>query len=306
MSSDYSQATTLRGLSGGLSSPKKEQLPVPMVLKALRLAFSVGGHMAPNTAGNFAYKLWFTPTRFKTPAREKAALTSATINTHTIDKHDIVTFSWGAEDTEKPLALLVHGWSGRGTQLASFVTPLLDAGYRVLSFDAPAHGKSSGKQTNLYEVADVIVALQKLYGDIEAVITHSFGGPCLTAAMHRGFITRRIVSICPPATTKGLVEKFNNALHVPKKAAGKMILKIEDDFGKDIWEEISMVNLVKNINTPALLIHDVNDSDIPWQEGEDVAKAWDNATFIKTSGLGHRRILRDDFVIESAIKHVVE
>ncbi len=201
------------------SASAKKQIKTPLALKLLQLGFRIGGRLSPGIAGNIAYKLWFTPPRYKTPEREKTTLASADIKTHRIDDNDIVTFSWGQDNTNKPLVLLVHGWSGRGTQLGSFVQPLLDAGYRVLSFDAPAHGKSSGKQTNLYEVADVIVALQQHYGDIDSVITHSFGGPCIAVAMQRGFNTNKVVSICPPATTKGLVEKFNNTLCLPNKSS---------------------------------------------------------------------------------------
>jgi alpha-beta hydrolase superfamily lysophospholipase len=41
--------------------------------------------------------------------------------------------------------LLVHGWSGRGTQLFKIADELLKQGYSTISFDAPAHGKSPGK-----------------------------------------------------------------------------------------------------------------------------------------------------------------
>jgi pimeloyl-ACP methyl ester carboxylesterase len=299
-----SRTNTPKTSPNSTSSTEHNQPPVPMVIKLLRLGFRMGGHLMPNTAGNIAYKLWFTPTRFNMPEREKEVLASAKIATHQIDDDEIVTFSWGQEKTDRPLVLLVHGWSGRGTQLGPFVQPLLDAGYRVLSFDAPAHGKSSGKQTNIYEVADVLVDLQKHYGEINAVITHSFGGPCIAAAMQRGFITDRIVSIAPPATTRGLVEKFNDALHVPKKAAKIMMQLTEKKYGENIWEEISMVNTIKTSSLPGLVIHDNNDSDIPWEEGEAVAKAWDNAQFIKTSGLGHRRILRDPAVIETSVAFI--
>lgn len=285
---------------------KKDALPVPIALKLLRLSFRIGGRLSPTLAGRLAYKLWFTPPRFKLPAREKIALDSAKLTNHQIAKNNIVTFSWGNEDPDAPLVLLVHGWSGRGTQLGSFVQPLIDAGYRVLSFDAPAHGKSSGKRTDLFEFADVILALQKHYGDMHAVITHSFGGPCIANAIQRGFKTSRIVSICPPATMKGLVEKFNAALHLPKRTSQKMLQHIENAYSKNIWEEISMVNSIKGVTIPSLLIHDTNDIDIPWQEGEAVARAWNDAKFIKTSGLGHRRILRDDLVIKTAVAYIQE
>jgi pimeloyl-ACP methyl ester carboxylesterase len=289
------------GIEKDSATLNKSPRPVPTVLKLLRIAFSVGGRLAPDLAGQKAYELWFRPTRFQTPATELNALESANIEHHDFNGHDIVTYSWGKSENT---VLLVHGWSGRGTQLGSFVEPLVDAGYRVISFDAPAHGKSSGKHTNLYEVADVLVDIQKHYGAFDSVITHSFGGPCVAVALQRGFKASRVISISPPATTKGLVEKFITTLNIPKKAGENMMVRIETAFGKKIWHEISMKNTVRDLTIPAMIIHDDHDIDIPWQEGKSVAQAWSNAHFVKTTGLGHRRILRDPAVIKSAVKFI--
>lgn len=274
---------------------------VPFIVKTLRIAFAIVGRLAPALAGKKAYELWFTPSRFDTPASEQAALQMATTEKLKIHEHDIVTYHWGRTG---PLVLLVHGWSGRGTQLGAFVEPLVDAGYRVISFDAPAHGKSSGKQTNLYQVADVILGLQQRYGEFDSIITHSFGGPCTAVALHRGLKASRIINISPPASTKGLVEKFIRILNIPEKAGQDMMARIEAEFGENIWQQISMKNTVKGLDIPAMVIHDEIDTDVPWQEGQMVAQAWNDARFIKTSGLGHRRILRDADVIHSTVAFI--
>ncbi len=283
------------------------QRPEPTILKLYQFGFNIIGRLSPALAGRLAYKLWFTPTRFKTPASERKALDSAQIEYLRISDHDIVTFSWGQSKlADRPTILLVHGWSGRGTQLGSFVEPLQSAGYRVISFDAPAHGKSSGKQTNLYEVADVILGLQQHYGEFDSVITHSFGGQCTAVAVQKGLKTNSIVSICPPATTFGLVEKFASTLRLTEATKTNMINRIETRFDKNIWKNICMQNTVKEISTPGMVIHDAHDTDIPWEEGQAVAYAWNNAPFKITSGLGHRRILKDKDVIESAISFITK
>ena len=198
----------------------------------------------------------------------------------------------------------MHGWSGRGTQLGSFVKPLVDAGFRVVSFDGPAHGDSTGKQTNLYEFANVILSLKDYCGPFDAAITHSFGGPCLTMAIKNGLNILRVVSISPPSKMEGLVKKFGSALSIPKKAEKDLIRRIENVFGLNVWEEISMLSHVRELSIPALVIHDEDDVDIPWQDGETIAHAWNNAKFLKTSKLGHRRILRDPSTIEAAIDFI--
>jgi pimeloyl-ACP methyl ester carboxylesterase len=45
------------------------------------------------------------------------------------------------------------------------------------------------------------------------------------------------------------------------------------------------------------VIHDQDDRDVPIEEGIAVAQAWPGAQFVRTTGLGHRHILRDLEVI---------
>ena len=301
--SENSADITLENNDLKLSGNTGKARPEPFMLKVLLNIFQIVGRISPVLAGRMAYKLWLTPTRFKTPASEQKALKSANIESRCINDNDITTFTWqtaGADD--RPTVLLVHGWSGRGTQMGSFAEPLNNAGYRVISFDAPAHGKSSGKQTNLYEISETILALQDIYGTFDSVITHSFGGPCTALAIRLGLKTNRIVSICPPATTIGLIDKFSDALLLNKKTRHNLVDRITTTFGGHVWEELSMKNSIRDVDIPGQVIHDAHDDDVPWQEGQAVAHAWNNAPFIITSGLGHRRILRDSSVIESTLK----
>lgn len=303
MSNDTCQAVFDRRDAKSRPVKAGQPRPVPLRLKLVRLGFRLGGALSPRLAGRIAYKLWLTPTRFSTPASERAALESAETEISKIDGVDIATYRWGRSG---PAVLLVHGWSGRGTQLGAFIEPLIKAGFRVLSFDAPAHGNSSGKQTTLYQIADVLLALNTKYGPFESVITHSFGGPCLAVAMQRGLDASSVVSISPPARVAALVEKFTDTLSIPEKAGKDLVRRFKDKFGNNILQQASMENNVYGLRVPALVIHDEDDADVPWQQGQAVARAWDNARFIKTSALGHRRILRDTSTIETAVEFVKE
>ena len=136
------------------------------------------------------------------------------------------------------------------------------------------------------------------------MISHSFGGPCTLNAIQRGLKIERLVSIAPPATTMGLVDKFTHVLKIPEKAKHNLIQRFETQFGKAILDQVSMLNAVKELKIPGILFHDTHDYDIPWQEGHAVALEWDQAQFIKTSGLGHRRILKDAAVIDTTVDFI--
>jgi pimeloyl-ACP methyl ester carboxylesterase len=295
------QAKAKINLDNTVTYSKEKTNPTPIIIKMLRTGFKIGGLVAPKLTGCAAYKLWIRPPRFKTPKSEASAEFSAKIKYHSVGDKSIATYQWGQKG---PTILLVHGWSGRGTQLGPFAEALVDSGFHVVSFDAPAHGKSSGKQTNIYEIAETISALDKLYGPFKAVITHSFGGPCLAIAMKEGLKTTRVVNISPPSQTAGLVKKFTDALTLPGNVENELIRCIEKNFGEGVWHDSSMENNVQNLDTPALVIHDVDDVDVPWHEGQSIAKAWSEVRFIKTSKLGHRRILRDPATIKATVDFV--
>ena len=285
--------------------------PDPLIIKLLRLVFKAGGIIAPGATGRFAYDVWLTPQRFRTPESEKPAEESARIGQLEINGKSVTTYEWAEHrSTESestltgPTILLVHGWSGRSTQLGAFIPPLLERGFHVVSFDAPAHGKSTGKQTTLYEIAGTIEAMQDRYGEFHSAITHSFGGPCLAVAMKHGVTAGRVVNICPPAHTRDMIHKFTEILKINESTKQRLIRQMEDNFGEDVWQDTSMPLIVSKLDNPALVIHDIDDIDVPWQEGQLIADAWKHASFIKTSGLGHRRILREPSTVDAVVSFI--
>jgi len=306
---DTAEVSPIDGQADNLSrantSPDKARA-TPLILRVLRLGFRFGGLISPSLTGQVAAKLWFTPTRFKTPISEQMVLQSSDVQFENIKHHEIATYRWSNTGwgSNEPIVLLVHGWSGRGTQLGAFVQPLLDSGFRVLSFDAPAHGKSNGKNTTLYEIAHVVQALSDKYRGFHSIVTHSFGGMCVALAISRGLTTKRLACVSPPRSVTGLVEKFASSLHISTKTKHVLIQKMEQRFGKTVWSELSMERNVNDLDIPGLIIHDEHDEDIPWQEGKAVSEVWKNARFIKTSNLGHRRILRDSASVETIVNFI--
>mgnify|MGYP000595598652 CR=1 FL=1 len=62
------------------------------------------------------------------------------------------------------------------------VEPLLKKGYRVIAFDGPAHGKSSGKQASLLKFKDALLAIVQQYGTPSIAIGHSLGAMAIMLA----------------------------------------------------------------------------------------------------------------------------
>jgi len=255
----------------------------------MQFAFSRLGLIFPGYFGKRAYELWFTTHRFNRPVKENAAADKADRSTINIHGVDVAVWSWG----HGPPILFIHGWSGRGTQAVHFIEPLINSGYRIISYDGPAHGETSGKQTSMLEMADVALALNQKYGPFHSTITHSFGGMVLAYASTLGFNTNSAVCICTPATIDSIIDNFQRTLMLPGNVLAIMTDRLYANYGDDFEKRASTLSNVRTLSIPALIIHDDKDTDIPWQDGKAVADAWPGAEFKLTHGLGHRRILRD-------------
>lgn len=92
----------------------------------------------------------------------------------------------------------MHGWHGRGAQLGAFAAPLVAAGFRVVAFDAPAHGRTPGASTNLPEVSEALLKVAAAFAPLHGVIAHSFGVASTLTAMTQGLAPQRVVAVSAP------------------------------------------------------------------------------------------------------------
>ena len=283
-----------------LHAGRRQGKPVPLSLRLMRFMFSKVGALFPEIMGRGAYHLWFRTRRFPEAAAGKRAAARAVRETLLVDDIPIAIYKWG----EGPIVIFVHGWSGRGSQIAAFIEPLNRAGYQVIALDAPGHGESPGNRTNILECALVLQAVNKTHGPVYAAITHSFGGMVLAYAMKQGMQVERAVCISAPANVEFLLDIFAKTLTMHKSVVDVMWRRLEQRFGGNFMEQVSTVNNVQGLGIAVLIIHDEDDVGVPWQQGQMIADAWPGAQFLKTKGLGHGRILRDAQSIQAAVEFI--
>jgi pimeloyl-ACP methyl ester carboxylesterase len=271
-------------------------------------------HPQVEQAGREALEQFLTPPPPRPLSEaEQALLDRAALLSIPFDTVNINAFYWG----EGPTVMLVHGWGGYGLQLAEFVNPLLAAGYRVLAFDAPAHGMTEGVQTNGFELAQAITAVADYYttkflqpiaggasAAISGMIAHSLGATSTTLALSQGLKANKVVYL-------GANCRLSNALTVFAKRA-RLTTEVEvalrhffmEEFGQDVWLRYAVDQTAMNLTVPVVLFHDRRDRDVSFEESVAIAQVWKGAQLIETAGLGHRRILRDAIVIQQAIDFI--
>lgn len=244
----------------------------------------------------FSNRLFTTPIKHKIPKREFDMDKNSTQNLIFIPsiKKEIMVYEYGKSNKK---VILVHGWSGRGTQLVKIADKLLDLGYSTISFDAPAHGKSPGKTTLMTEFIESILELEKQYGSFEYIIGHSLGGMSTLNAIKRGLNVKKAVIIGSGDSVNDILFDFVNRLKLKSKIAVKMRESFESEYQMDM-ESFSGNIAAKDVKVPVLVIHDKNDEDVPYTASENIHKNLKNSKLLLTKELGHRKILGDTKVIE--------
>ncbi|KAA3646284.1 MAG: alpha/beta hydrolase [Chloroflexi bacterium] len=249
-----------------------------------------------------AVELWYTVPKRQPTDRERHVLETADNSTIEFGEVNLAVSSWG---TEGPLVLLMHGWGGNRGQLSYFVNPLLAAGYRVVAFDAPAHGATPGEQTNGFEMAQAMLRVIEEIGQPYAVIAHSLGTLAATVALQQGLQVEKLVYSGAMRRLSDALEAFMHMNTFTEETRDAILADVLTRFGDDVWELTSLDKQLPKFDIPALLFHDRKDEITPYISSVAIARAWPSAKLISTDGLGHRRILQDEEVIRQVVEFLV-
>lgn len=276
--------------------------PVPTALKLLRLKFRLLAAASTTLAFQAAWRLFTTPRKLPVKVWEAAALAEARRFTVPFGEGQLVAYEWNPAGTRT--VLLVHGWEHRASFWGAFAQGLAAAGYRVVAFDGPAHGESSGQSITLPAFGDAIQTVATQAGSIWGVVAHSFGAAAtagLPVQFNNGQLLPRLVLLSVPGSTPAVFQRFADLLQLPAKVAARLVAFAEARHGRRS-ESYSLTQVGHQVPAArALLFHDQTDETIPFSEAEDIARSWPGLDFRPTTGLGHNRIMRDPAVIEQVV-----
>ena len=259
--------------------------------------------ISKNLTVKFAKKLFSTPIRYKLPKRELEMNSNTKQELIYIPKigKKVMVYQYG---TSTKKALLVHGWSGRGTQLVKIADKLIDMGYATISFDAPAHGKSPGKTTLMLEFIESILELEKQYGKFEFAIGHSLGAMSILNSIKQGLNVKKAVILGSGDSINDILLDFVSKIQLKPEFATLMRESFEKKFN-DSMESYSGAVAAEKVLVPMLVIHDKEDDDVPYTASVNIHNKLKNSELMLTNNLGHRKILGDEKVI-SKIQEFLE
>lgn len=261
-----------------------------------RIYFRLLFLLMPRLAAKKAMILFSTPLNKKVRTRELEILAQAEKTTMSYDGLKIRVYAWG----DSPhTALLVHGWEGNGGSLGAFVRPLLDSGYSVLAFDGPAHGQSTGKQTNVFHFSALVAKLIK-ENNVKLLISHSFGSAASIFALSTlgNYAIDKMVIMTTPDKMEDVISGFVDFMKINAKGKHHIFRYLHEQFGRRI-EDMTISDIASQVSPPKLMIvHSQSDKILPFQGALQVAAKVPYAILEAPLNAGHYKILWDAQVID--------
>jgi pimeloyl-ACP methyl ester carboxylesterase len=276
---------------------QEDHLRTAPPLWMLRTAFRTVGSVAPGLAARWAETIFCRPPRHEARPGEEAFLSTGSRLSVKSENQDLAVWTW----SKGPVVILAHGWGGRAGRFSALAASLVQAGFKVVLFDAPAHGASMGRQASLPQFARALRDVADAVGPVHGLVGHSLGGAAVSLAMRDGLQAARAVLLAPPADVVLFSHAFAEHLRIPSRARDVMRQNLETRL-RFRFEELHVPTVARSLTAAALIVHDIQDPDVPYAHGEEIARAWPGAELLATTGLGHRAILRDPIVVRRTIE----
>lgn len=290
------------------------------MLAFIRTLFSAASKIAPKLTGRIAFRLFCTTFKVSTKSAQHRAILSRAKQQFDSAEHHTIAYSGGtiaayefepttpAENLSQTV-LLVHGWQSHALFMNKFIEPLQRQGNRVIAIDLPGHGSSSGRLFHLPLAVEALHAVREKLGEADSVISHSLGGAVVATTLAGTMPTyppiraNKIVLISSPDSMRkifdgfssmvGLNEAANRALH---DNVTRLSGRVTDDFDVSIQ--------LQNVRADKLIIHAPDDKEVPFSEAQAIAQINEAAVLERATGLGHRRIIASDDVVNRAVQFV--
>jgi pimeloyl-ACP methyl ester carboxylesterase len=284
-----------------MTDPRKQKsTSVRIKAVAIRAGFALAERCAPTLGGRYAAGRWLTVP--PAPAALPTAPEPAGGQEFAIQVGDGTVR--GAGYGTGPVVYLMHGWGGTGAQLSAFVEPLRRAGFRVVRFDAPSHGRSDpgacGRgRTHGVEFAAALAAVMQRFGPADTVIAHSMGVLPSLLVQRAGLPVGRLALIAPVRDLDGHLGRFATLVGMGPRTRRAMDHRIAEIIGEPV-AGMDVRRLAEYTGPiPLLVVHDRADRETWHAHSVELAERWSGpVTMISTEGLGHRRILSDPGVVD--------
>lgn len=257
-----------------------------------------------------AFKLFTTPEKRRKgklpPIFETGEPLSFRLDGHTIRGHRWQPYS----DVLRPSAeiaprkvLIAHGFESAARVFDHYIAALLKKGYEVVAFDAPGHGLSGGKRLFITDYIRMLSAVEQRYGPFQSWMGHSLGGLALALSLEEAPVNAegRLVLIAPAPGISAALEEWAAAFQLPDEVVREMEEYMKAYSGHPpAW--YSLRRVIGSVGGKILYVQDEEDGVVGIGAAKQIrADALPNIRFLFTTGLGHKKVYKDQEVMDEIV-----
>ena len=257
-----------------------------LMTKSLGSYINLMGYVFPKKATQMAHGYFSEPRKGKFTI-DKLPNTLKEAKSETIHHNEdrIQTYIWPGNDT---VVLLIHGWESNSSRWKKILPYLKKSGSTIVAIDAPAQGLSSGKEMTVFKYAEFINVVSQKYQP-HHIIGHSMGGMTSLYYQYKyqNPTVGKIVLLGAPCEVEIIFQNFINLMSLNSKISKSLATKYEDFFNIQL-QHFNAALFAKEIAAKGLIVHDIEDKIVLFEEGKKIARAWKESEFIETKGLGHK------------------
>jgi pimeloyl-ACP methyl ester carboxylesterase len=264
-----------------------------LALRYTRARINILSLASPRKAAIKAFRLFCTPrqrvTRKRSAFYKKGQPLAFRHANHTVRGH-----RWLPDASPVKKVLIAHGFESASRNFETYITALVNKGYEVVAFDAPAHGASGGRRILLTDYVTMLRSIEQNYGPFDSFMGHSLGGLALALFLENSPQDNvRLVLIAPAVETTAAVDAFARLLQLSPELVREMDDYVQETSGHHFaW--YSLRRALHQVSATVLYVQDEDDRITPLKDALLVQQdGHPNIRFVFTKGLGHRKVYKD-------------
>ena len=269
------------------------------VIKSIGNALNATSLISSKYASKKAISLFASPRKGRYSEEQKRIVSSALFEVLKYDNLEIATYRWVGKNKT---VLLAHGWESNTSRWHYILEGLKAQDYNIIALDAPAHGRSGGKQFNAILYSEFInIVAQKFQPEV--LIGHSVGGMASVFSMHNHQLPsiKKMVLLGAPAHFTGVFSRYKTMMGYNNRISKGLDRIVLERFGQPV-DYYSAATFTESIEALGLIIHDKKDRIIPYEDAQLFAKRFRNSELITTTGFGHS--LKDESLTTKVIEFI--
>lgn len=193
-------------------------------------------------------------------------------------------FAWfipAVAQEKAPAVAVMHGWGGNAETMLPLASPLRQAGFAVLLFDARCHGRSDDDSfasmprfaEDLEQAVDWLLRQPEVDPQRIALVGHSVGaGAALLAASRRNDIAA-IASLAAFSHPAPMMRRWLATKGIPHLPFGWLILRYVESVIGHRFDDIAPIATIRKLSCPVLLVHGDADPTVPVEEARAIHAA---------------------------------